>query len=130
MGYKNVQLILPFLLGMSLDVYEGQITCFLGHRGAGKSTLINLLTGSMHADDGSATIYGCSIHNHLEMDVIRTMTGVCLQENTVFDYLSPMEHLRVFAGLKGVPDEEIEEMVSQPLSVVQSKNVACAKYQT
>lgn len=31
--------------GVSLDLYERQIFCLLGHNGAGKTTSINLLTG-------------------------------------------------------------------------------------
>ena len=31
--------------GISLKVYEGEITCILGHNGAGKTTLFNMLTG-------------------------------------------------------------------------------------
>ena len=30
----------------SLDIYEGQITALLGHNGAGKTTIFNILTGS------------------------------------------------------------------------------------
>ncbi|XP_072019069.1 cholesterol transporter ABCA5-like [Amphiura filiformis] len=101
--------------GISLDIYEGQITCLLGHNGAGKSTLINLLTGLMNANSGSATVYGHNIRNPIEMDTIRTIMGVCSQQNTLFDFLSPTEHLKVYAGLKGIPDEEIDGMVQKTL---------------
>lgn len=31
--------------GMTLDMYEGQITALLGHNGAGKTTTMSMLTG-------------------------------------------------------------------------------------
>ena len=31
--------------GMSLNMYEGQITALLGHNGAGKTTTMSMLTG-------------------------------------------------------------------------------------
>ena len=31
--------------GMTLNIYEGQITALLGHNGAGKTTTISMLTG-------------------------------------------------------------------------------------
>ena len=31
--------------GLSLNMYEGQITALLGHNGAGKTTTISILTG-------------------------------------------------------------------------------------
>lgn len=33
--------------GMSLDLYEGQITALLGHNGAGKTTTMSMLTGRL-----------------------------------------------------------------------------------
>ena len=32
--------------GLNLAMFEGQITCLLGHNGAGKSTTISMLTGT------------------------------------------------------------------------------------
>jgi len=47
--------------GLSMDIYEGQITAILGHNGAGKTTFFNILTGMTGATDGSAHIYGLDI---------------------------------------------------------------------
>ena len=96
---------------MALDVYEGEITCLLGHNGAGKTTLINTLTGLITADSGQAAIYGYNIRDPIQMQKIRSMMGVCPQDNTLFDNLSPREHLKVYAGLKGVPFGDIDAEV-------------------
>ncbi|XP_022092521.1 ATP-binding cassette sub-family A member 5-like [Acanthaster planci] len=123
-GGKEKQDVLA-VKGVSLDIYEGQITCLLGHNGAGKTTLINTLTGLIAADSGQATIYGYSIRDPIQMQKIRSMVGVCPQENTLFENLSPREHLKVYAGLKGVPTEDIEEQVMKILKLTlldQSEN--------
>ena len=44
--------------GLSLDIYEGQITAILGHNGAGKTTLLNILTGLTGPTSGHATVLG------------------------------------------------------------------------
>ena len=44
-------------LGISLDIYEGQITALLGHNGAGKTTLISMLTGLTAPTSGTASVY-------------------------------------------------------------------------
>lgn len=49
---------LLWIIGISLDIYEGQITALLGHNGAGKTTLINMLTGMTTPSSGTAIIYG------------------------------------------------------------------------
>ena len=63
------------IIGVSLDVYEGQITALLGQNGAGKSTLIAALTGMLPATRGSALVYGHSIRISEDMDKIREMIG-------------------------------------------------------
>ena len=68
------------MLGVSLDVFEGQITALLGHNGAGKSTLLAALTGMLPPSSGNATIYGNSIRNQEGLDKIRNMIGeTCTQ---------------------------------------------------
>lgn len=44
--------------GITLDIYENEITCILGHNGAGKTTLVNMLTGLTPPTEGTAIIYG------------------------------------------------------------------------
>ena len=51
--------------GVSLNMYEGQITALLGHNGAGKTTLMSMLTGLLPATSGSALVNGCSITNNI-----------------------------------------------------------------
>lgn len=43
---------------LNLDVEEGDIFGFIGPNGAGKSTTIRTILGLIHADGGSASIFG------------------------------------------------------------------------
>ena len=58
-------------------MYENQITALLGQNGAGKSTAINILTGSTRPTGGYAHVYGLSVTS--AMDRIRAIMGVCPQ---------------------------------------------------
>ena len=51
--------------GVSLNMYEGQITALLGHNGAGKTTLMSILTGLFPATSGSALVNGCSVRDNI-----------------------------------------------------------------
>ena len=62
--------------GLSLDMYDGQVTALLGHNGAGKTTTMSLLTGILDTTSGDAEIYGLSLSRNL--DRIRTMVGFCV----------------------------------------------------
>ena len=57
--YNNSFVI--FLLDISMDIYEGQITAILGHNASGKTTLFNLLTGMIAPSKGFASIFGFDV---------------------------------------------------------------------
>lgn len=47
--------------GISITMYNSQIFCLLGHNGAGKTSLISMLTGMLEFSSGSAIVYGKDI---------------------------------------------------------------------
>lgn len=90
---------------LSLNLYEGQITSFLGHNGAGKTTTMSVLTGLFPPTSGFAQIYGHDIRT--EMEVIRQGLGMCPQHNVLFDKLTVEEHLWFYARLKGMKSNDL-----------------------
>ncbi|KAF4526763.1 hypothetical protein B566_EDAN015792 [Ephemera danica] len=101
--------------GINLTIYEGQITAILGHNGAGKTSLFNILTGLTAPTSGTALIFGLDIRNPNDMASIRRMTGVCPQHDILFDLLTPREHLVFFAAVRGIPAAEVEFEVLKTL---------------
>jgi len=43
-----------------------------------------------------------------DMKEFRSMIGVCPQQNVIFDNLTVLEHLRLYAVLKGVKKEQVD----------------------
>lgn len=101
--------------GVSMDIYEGQITALLGHNGAGKTTLIALITGMLPVSDGYATVCGMDITDPDQMKRIRLLIGVCPQQNVIFDFLTVKEHLEFYSGLKGVANSSLNSKINQLL---------------
>lgn len=91
---------------LSLNLYEGQITSFLGHNGAGKTTTMSILTGLFPPTSGRATVYNHDIRT--DMEEIRKSLGMCPQHNVLFEELTVEEHLYFYSKLKGVPVEKIK----------------------
>ncbi|KAH0629327.1 hypothetical protein JD844_011311 [Phrynosoma platyrhinos] len=104
------------LRGLSLNIYEGQITAILGHSGAGKTTLLHILSGLSKQSDGSATIFGYNISEREDMEQIRNISAVCPQFNIQFEFLTVKENLKTFAKIKGVPSSDIEKEVQTLLT--------------
>uniref|UniRef100_A0A673V7P4 ATP binding cassette subfamily A member 6 n=1 Tax=Suricata suricatta TaxID=37032 RepID=A0A673V7P4_SURSU len=111
------------LKDLLFDIYEGQITAILGHTGAGKSSLINILNGSSVPTEGSVTIYNKNLSEMQDLEEIRKITGVCPQFNVQFDILTVKENLRLFATIKGIRPQEVEQEVQRILLELDIENI-------
>ncbi|RLN95673.1 hypothetical protein BBJ28_00006496 [Nothophytophthora sp. Chile5] len=88
--------------GLNLKLYEGQITCLLGHNGAGKTTVMSMLTGMTPPSSGDAWIRGYSVVT--DMQRIRQSLGYCPQHSVLYQELTVEEHLTFYGRLKGFAD--------------------------
>ncbi|KAM9992350.1 hypothetical protein ACTFIY_009791 [Dictyostelium cf. discoideum] len=89
-----------------LDMFEDQIHALLGPNGCGKSTTIGMLTGLISPTSGSAFIRGYDITS--QMSKIRPYIGCCLQTDIIWSQLTVLEHLVIYASLKGVESRNIQ----------------------
>ncbi len=80
------------LSNVTLDVQKREIFGLLGPFGAGKTTIINILTNQITADGGS-----CGI------DAAASETGLMLDEDGLYVRLSCVENLNVFADIYAIP---------------------------
>ncbi|CAM9687490.1 unnamed protein product [Bubo scandiacus] len=111
------------LRGLSLIIYEGQITALLGHSGAGKTTLLNVLSGLTLPSEGSATIYNYKLSEIGDREEIREMIGICPQLNIHFEVLTVKENLKTFAEIKGIKSEDVEQEVQNILELLDISNI-------
>ncbi|TPX32073.1 hypothetical protein SmJEL517_g04789 [Synchytrium microbalum] len=101
---------------LCINFQEGKLLAMLGQNGAGKSTSINILCGLTKATAGDAMIFGLSVKN--QMHLIRKIMGVCPQHDILFDDLTAREHIELYAGLKGVPRSQHEQLIQERLAAV------------
>lgn len=98
-GSKNV------LNGISFTVYRGQIFGLLGPSGAGKTTLIKILTGQLDINGGTAQINGRSAHKLTARD--RKSIGIMMDSFGIYERLSCYDNLKIFAEIYGVKRDGI-----------------------
>nr|UOU03308.1 ATP-binding cassette subfamily A1-like 1 [Brachionus rubens] len=101
------------LKGLSVKFYRDEISAFLGHNGAGKSTTMHLLTGLYSPTSGHAKIDGLDITE--SMDMIRKSIGFVPQYNVLFPGMTVKEHLWFFARLKGLDRESTKKEMEKML---------------
>lgn len=99
---------------LSFTMYKNEITVLLGENGAGKSTTMAMLTGVIPPSLGTAYINGLDIRT--DMTAIRNSMGLCLQENVLFDLLTPREHILFYSRLKGFTKAQAKKEVTKYLT--------------
>jgi ATP-binding cassette subfamily B protein len=73
----------PVIEDMSLEALPGQMVALVGPTGAGKTTIINLLTRFYEIDRGTIRIDGTDIRE-LTKDALRSKLGLVLQDTYLF----------------------------------------------
>ncbi len=91
--------------GIDARVEAGEIFGLVGADGAGKSTLIRMLSTVLRPTEGDALVFGESVIDHPSR--IKPRIGYMSQRFSLYPDLTVMENLRFFAELRGVPRVEM-----------------------
>merc|ERR1719499_255562 len=81
----------------------------LGKNGAGKSTMMNMLSTWYTPTQGKTMVRGMDTVSNA--NAIRDFIGICNQKNLYWNTWTAYEHLYFFAGLRGVPMDEIDNVI-------------------
>ena len=88
----------PALRGLSLDLVRGEIAGLLGLNGAGKTTMMKLMTGLLLPDAGSISVFGMP-----PSDVnTKKRIGFLPELPYFYPYSTAAETLDYYAGLSGL----------------------------
>jgi len=91
---------------INFQVAKGEILSFLGPNGAGKTTTVKMLTGQLHPQEGKATLLGMDVVK--ETEKVQARIGVCFEITNLYEQMSAIENLNLFAKLFGVKDFDAE----------------------
>lgn len=101
---------------ISLQIDQGEIFGFLGANGAGKSTVIHMVTGLLQKTAGDITIFGKE-HTKKRTE-IKNEIGLVPQEVAIYEDLTAYENVEFFAGLYGLRGADLKERVMEALEFV------------
>jgi len=98
------------LADLSLSIEEGELFGALGPNGAGKTTTIEILTGQLQPDGGSASVLG---HDPVAEPIeTRRHVGILPEQESPPSFLTPREYFDFVGTLRDIPDEVVEERVA------------------
>lgn len=93
-SYKNV----PVLLGVDFQVRSGSVFALLGSNGAGKTTIIKILSTLLKQDSGKVTVNGFDVASQPEN--VRQSISLTGQFTAVDEVLTGRENLIMIARLR------------------------------
>ena len=100
---------------ITFDVAGGEIFGFLGANGAGKTTAMRMLCGLSFPTEGKGWVAGFDIMKQSEQ--IKKHIGYMSQRFSLYDDLTVVENMRLFAGIYGMKTSDaklrIDELLSQ-----------------
>jgi ABC-2 type transport system ATP-binding protein len=109
--------------GVSFTIGNGELFGLLGPNGAGKTTLIKCISTLLIPDGGTARIAGFNIYS--EALEVRKHIGVLTGgERSLYWKLTPVENLRYFSALYGVPRKVSKERIDYLLDLMGLKEKA------
>ncbi|MGL5256214.1 MAG: ABC transporter ATP-binding protein [Proteocatella sp.] len=106
---------------ISLDIYKGEIVCFLGKSGSGKSTFLNMVAGLEKPTKGSIIIGGVALHklNEDQVTLFRQKNiGFIFQAYNLLPMLTTFENVVYPLLLRGMPKKEREERAKKAIADV------------
>lgn len=92
------------LRSLNATIEYGQLTGIAGPDGAGKTTLMRILTGLLEPNTGQATVAGFNVVN--DNEAIHVVTGYMPQRFGLYEDLTVMENMRLYARLRGMDAAE------------------------
>ena len=108
---------------INVEVPQGEVRAIVGENGAGKSTMMKLISGAITPDEGIITLFGKS-YSHMEPALARDL-GVELvyQEFNLVPNLSVAENIFLgdYPGGKVVPD--FKQMIQRTAEIFKSMEV-------
>ena len=104
---------------LTIDFYEGQFTCVLGHNGSGKSTMAKLINAINYPTFGTVTSFGFNTSNEENEIKIRQNVGMVFQNPDNQIVATIVEDDVAFGPENlGVAPEEIRKRVDEALKIV------------
>ena len=96
---------------LNLEIRQGELFSLLGVNGAGKTTVIKMLSCLTRPNEGDAMVGGHSITK--EPERVKRLIGVSPQETAVAPNLSVKENLDMICGIHGFSKEKTKAKIKE-----------------
>lgn len=121
--FKNIEV----LKGVDLAIQKGEIFALLGSNGAGKTTIISILSSLLGKDGGRVIVAGFDVSKHPEE--VRNVISLTGQFTAVDEILTGRENLILIAKLRKVKNpEEVADRLLRRFGLDEAANRRASTY--
>lgn len=113
---------------VSFEINKGEVVGLLGHNGAGKTTIMKMLTGYLEPTSGSIQVDHLNIEN--DTRAIQARIGYLPENCPVWPEMTVIDYLEYQAHLHNVEEGAIAQAVAQAIRRTSLKEKATATIQT
>ena len=117
----------PIFDGLDMDIPRGKVTAVMGPSGTGKTTLLRLVTGQVHADTGSIHVAGEDMRNLKRADLyaLRRRMGMLFQNGALLTDFNVFENVAFpIREHTDLPERLIRQLVLTKLEAVGLRGAA------
>ena len=113
---------------ISFKVKKGEMFAYLGVNGAGKSTTISMICGTLKKDSGSILVCGEDIEK--DSNYIKNKIGVVFQDSVLDQTLSVYENLKYRASLYDITGDEFKKRFEELSKMFELNEIKSQKIKT
>lgn len=107
------------LKGIDIEVRSGTIVGIIGHNGAGKTTILRILSCLISPSSGDLKIRGFDAIK--ESKKIKLLTGYLPEESRLYETMTPESYLKFFGEIYGLSGNEIQAKTIELLAALDLK---------
>ena len=97
--------------GLNLAILEGEVFALLGVNGAGKTTVVKMLSCLTNPTSGKALVKGADVVD--DAGRVKKNIGISPQETAIAPNLTTKENLELLCGIHGLSKESTDEKVRE-----------------